>query len=90
MVYFSKLSIAALALCGQAAVAHPGETHSDEHMAREIRVRDHVASVGQRSLNTCSSSPAAQALKARSIDRRAEKVRELRAKRGIKTCEPNT
>ncbi|KAI1767374.1 aromatic compound dioxygenase [Hypoxylon sp. FL1150] len=80
MVTFTNLALAALA--GYAA-AHPGESHSAHHMKRELVARDNAAQVGARSLNSCSSSAASQALKARSIKRRAEIVKNIRKKRGI-------
>jgi ABC-type hemin transport system ATPase subunit len=85
MVSFKTLSSAALLLANFAA-AHPGEKHDHEHIKRQIQARDAVANLGQRSLNACSGSESARAIKARSISRRARKVQELREKLGIKTC----
>ena len=85
MVCFSKLSGFTAALLTSAAVAHPGETHSQAHMKRELAARDHFASAGKRSLDACSDSASAQKLHARAIERRAQKVKDLREKRGIKT-----
>ncbi|KAI1077703.1 aromatic compound dioxygenase [Whalleya microplaca] len=81
MVAFSQLALAALA--GYAA-AHPGEKHDAHKMKRELIARDNAAQVGARSLAACSNSAAAQAVKARSIKRRANAVKEIREKRGIK------
>lgn len=86
MVRLSTLSAAVLALSGYAA-AHPGEAHDHKHMARQLSARDTLASVGRRSLDSCSNSAGAQALKARSVERRAKKVRDLREARGITTGE---
>ncbi|KAK9426148.1 putative Intradiol ring-cleavage dioxygenase [Seiridium unicorne] len=83
MVAFSKLAAAALA--GFAA-AHPGEVHDEHKMKREIVARDNQARVGARSLAQCGNSAHAQALKTRSIKRRAEKVKSLRQKRGIEAA----
>ncbi|CAM1509312.1 Fc.00g030510.m01.CDS01 [Cosmosporella sp. VM-42] len=82
MVRLSALSAAGLALCGY-VTAHPGESHSHQHMAREIHARNNMASIGRRSLDACSNSPTARALKERAIERRSKKVRELRADKGI-------
>lgn len=82
MVAFTNLALAALA--GYAA-AHPGEKHDEHHMKRELVARDHAAQLGARSLNSCSSSASAQALKKRSVKRRAEIVKNIRQKRGIQT-----
>ncbi|KAL7627453.1 hypothetical protein AAE478_001646 [Parahypoxylon ruwenzoriense] len=80
MVVLSKLALAALA--GYAA-AHPGEKHDALKMKRELVARDYAAQVGARSLAACSNSAHAQALKTRSIKRRAEAVKNIRQKRGI-------
>ncbi|KAH8202842.1 hypothetical protein TruAng_003005 [Truncatella angustata] len=80
MVTFSKIAVAALA---GFATAHPGEKHDEHKMKREIVARDNAARLGARSLAQCGNSAYAQTLKARSIQRRAEKVKALRQKRGI-------
>ncbi|KAF4970252.1 hypothetical protein FZEAL_10087 [Fusarium zealandicum] len=79
----SLLSIG-LILCSS-SMGHPGESHDPDYMVKEIRARDNMAAVGRRSLASCSNSPAAQHLKARSVERRASRVRALRAKKGITT-----
>jgi predicted xylose isomerase-like sugar epimerase len=84
MVAFSALALGLLVGC---AAAHPGESHSAAHLKRELVARDNAAAVGARSLAACSSSTASQALKARSIKRRAEAVKNIREKRGITTGE---
>ncbi|CAJ2511974.1 Uu.00g075990.m01.CDS01 [Anthostomella pinea] len=81
MVALSKLALAALA---GYATAHPGEKHDAEHMKREIVARDNAAQLGARSMGSCSGSAGAQALKQRSIARRAQQVQDIRRKRGIK------
>ncbi|KAH8886962.1 aromatic compound dioxygenase [Thozetella sp. PMI_491] len=84
MVLLPKISgAAALALLAGLAAAHPGESHSDHHMKREITAREHNAHLGARSLGACSNSVASRKLKARSIKRRSEHVEKLRQKRGI-------
>ncbi|OTA97278.1 hypothetical protein M434DRAFT_391991 [Hypoxylon sp. CO27-5] len=80
MVAFSNLAIAALA---SYAAAHPGEKHDPVRMKRELVARDYAAQVGARSLASCSNSASAQALKSRSIKRRANAVKNIRQKRGI-------
>ncbi|KAF7553689.1 hypothetical protein G7Z17_g3422 [Cylindrodendrum hubeiense] len=67
------------------ATAHPGESHSNNHMKREIVARDNAAAMGRRSLNTCSDSVGAKKMKRRAVERRAQKVRDLRKSRGITT-----
>ncbi|RYP93691.1 hypothetical protein DL770_000222 [Monosporascus sp. CRB-9-2] len=83
MVAFSKLTIAAFAAFAGYALAHPGEHHDAAHMKREIVARDFAAQVGARSLSACSSKTHARSLSQRSIMRRAQKVNNLRKKRGI-------
>ncbi|KPM41413.1 hypothetical protein AK830_g5138 [Neonectria ditissima] len=83
MVRLNLLSLTALAV--SLATAHPGESHNHEHMKREIRARDNAALVGRQSLTSCSDSIGAKAMKARAVERRAKKVRELRQRAGIKT-----
>lgn len=83
MVAFPTVVLASASLFASYASAHPGETHSDAHMKRELAARDNAASIGARSLGACSNSAASQALKTRSIRRRAEKVKEIRSKRGL-------
>jgi PAB1-binding protein PBP1 len=85
MVGISKLAVALLVA---AATAHPGESHDAQHMKREIVARDHAARAAARSLGSCANSEAARALKKRSVQRRAEVVKTLREKKGIKTRMP--
>ncbi|KAI0407501.1 Intradiol ring-cleavage dioxygenase [Xylaria palmicola] len=82
MVSVLALVLASASLLTGAA-AHPGESHDSHHIKREIVARDNAASIGARSLGACSNSAAAQALKARSIQRRVQKVEDLRRKRGL-------
>ena len=84
MVAFSKAFLLAFA---SYASAHPGEAHDTHHMKREIVARDSAARVGARALSACSNSANALQLKSRSIQRRAETVKKLRQKRGIKARE---
>jgi hypothetical protein len=82
MVVISKLASAA-AIWASFTVAHPGETHSAEHIKREIAARDYAAGIGARSLGACGGSASAQEMRARAVWRRADKVQTLRQKRGI-------
>ncbi|KAI4600779.1 hypothetical protein KJ359_012941 [Pestalotiopsis sp. 9143b] len=83
MVAFSKVAVAALA--GFAA-AHPGEKHDEQKMKREIVARDNHARNGARSLAKCGDADFAKALKTRSVQRRAERVQNLRKDLGIKSA----
>lgn len=82
MVQFTKIAALAAA-CISPAVAHPGEKHDHHKIEREIAAREHWAHQGRRSLDACSSSDSARRFAARNVERRANKARELRAKRGI-------
>lgn len=82
MVAFTNVALAALA---SFAAAHPGEKHSPSHMKRELDARDNAARLAARSLAACGNSEHALALKSRSIQRRADKVKSIREKRGIKS-----
>lgn len=81
MVAFSKFSGLALVA---SAIAHPGEKHSASKLKRDLAIRDAHAQMGARSLAQCQNSAGSQALKKRSIQRRADTVKALREKRGIK------
>ncbi|KAH7193921.1 Intradiol ring-cleavage dioxygenase [Fusarium flagelliforme] len=81
-----KTLVSAGLLLANIASAHPGEKHDHQQIKRQIQARDTIANLGQRSLNACSGSDHALALKSRSISRRARKVQELREKLGIKTA----
>lgn len=81
MVAFSKFSGLALVA---SAIAHPGEKHDPVKHKRDLAIRDAHAQMGARSLAQCQNSAGAQALKQRSIQRRAETVKAIREKRGIK------
>lgn len=87
MVQISKLAIAISAACLAPVIAHPGEHHDHHAIKREIIARDQMASAAKRSLDSCSGSLKHRQLNARSVARRAEAARSLRAKRDIKTCE---
>ncbi|KAM5343317.1 hypothetical protein ACJ41O_014283 [Fusarium nematophilum] len=84
MVSFKILTTASLALAGLIS-GHPGEAHDHHKMAKKLKTRDAVANLGRRSLNQCSGSESAQALKKRAISRRARKVEDLRKRLGITT-----
>jgi hypothetical protein len=81
MVAFSKLSGLALVA---SAIAHPGEKHDPAKHKRDLAIRDAHAQMGARSLAQCQNSAGAQALKQRSIQRRADAVKAIREERGIK------
>lgn len=81
MVAFSKITTGLALAAG--VLAHPGEQHSNEHIRREIEVRDLHAAHGARALSQCAGSATARRLKQRSVQRRAERVNALRAARGI-------
>ncbi|KAF5012331.1 hypothetical protein FDECE_1558 [Fusarium decemcellulare] len=85
MVSLRFLAATGLALSGLVS-GHPGEAHDHHKMARAIKTRDTVANLGGRSLNRCSNSEGAQALKKRAITRRARKVEDLRKRLGIKSA----
>ena len=88
MVYFSKLAGAVAAACTiGSAVAHPGEHHDAHHLKREISARGQMADAAKRSIDSCSGSLKARNVADRSTARRAETLRNLREKRGIKTGE---
>ncbi|KAF4917902.1 hypothetical protein CGCVW01_v009407 [Colletotrichum viniferum] len=82
MVRITALSAAGLAIAGLVS-AHPGEKHDHNKMKRDIALRDGVANIGQRSLASCSNSAGAQKRQARAVERRAQKVKEIRAKKGL-------
>lgn len=86
MVQLTKIAAIAAA-CLTPAFAHPGEKHDHEKIEREIFAREHWAHQGRRSLDACSSSISARRFATRNVERRANKARELRAKRGINTGE---
>lgn len=82
MVGFSKIATGLSLAAG--VLAHPGEQHSNDHIKREIEVRDLTAEIGARSLGACANSATARRLKQRNIQRRANTVKSLREARGIK------
>lgn len=84
MVYFSK--IAAVAALAASVVAHPGEHHDHQAIKREIVARNQMASAAKRSINACSNSLKHREVAARSVARRAQVARDLRAKRNIQSC----
>lgn len=83
MVAFSKATVGLTLVVG--ALAHPGEHHDNEHIRREIEVRDLHAAIGARALSQCSNSATSRRTKQRSVQRRDETVKALREARGIKT-----
>lgn len=87
MVRITALSAAGLAIAGLVS-AHPGEKHDHNKMKRDIALRDGVANIGQRSLASCSNSAGAQKRQARAVERRAQKVKEIRAKKGLTSRQP--
>lgn len=81
MVGFSKIATGLTLAAG--AIAHPGEHHSNDHIKREIEVRDLTAEIGARSLGACANSATARRIKQRNIQRRADTVKAIREARGI-------
>jgi hypothetical protein len=75
-------SVLALSPFIAGTAAHAGG-HSDEEIAAELALRRHVTAFSKRSLDRCSGSAAAVALKERAIARRAATARALREKRGL-------
>ena len=83
MVAFNTLTASlALSLAGQ-ALAHPGEVHTAEEIKREALQSHHAHLSAKRALDRCATTPAALALKERSIARRAATAEALRSKRDI-------
>lgn len=86
MVYFPKLASAVAVACvASTAIAHPGEHHDHQAIKREIKIRDQMASASKRSIDSCSGSLKHREVAARSIARRHQAAKDLRAKRNIKT-----
>lgn len=65
----------------QVALSHPGE--DIEVIKREMYARNAAHAAATRSLSQCQDSAGALNLRRRSATRRAEKVTELRNKRGL-------
>lgn len=63
--------------------AHPGEHHDHHAIKRQVQVRDRMASIAKRSIDSCSNSLKHRELTARSVARRSETARDLRQKRNI-------
>ncbi|PQE27925.1 gpi anchored dioxygenase protein [Rutstroemia sp. NJR-2017a BBW] len=86
MVHISKVAAAVTAFClASSSVAHPGEHHDHHAIKREVIARDAMASAAKRSLDSCSGTLKHRQLTARSIARRSEKARQLRAARNIQS-----
>lgn len=83
MVQLTKIAALAAA-CVAPTIAHPGEKHDHHKIEREIIAREYWATQGKRSLDACSSTASARRFAARNVERRAQRARELREKRGIK------
>lgn len=71
------------AIAAGVVTAHPGEHHSNEHIRREIDIRDATAAHGARALAQCANSATTRRMKQRSVQRRADKVEALRKARGL-------
>lgn len=84
MVSFIQLATG-FAIAAGVVVAHPGEHHSNEHIRREIDVRDAHAAHGARALSQCANSATARRVKQRNIQRRVDQVEAIRKARGIQT-----
>lgn len=92
MVHFSKMVGAATIVVSYLtgpAIAHPWEHHDHENIKRQVQIRDQMASMAKRSLDTCSSSLKHRELAARSISRRAAVAQELRQRRNIQNRKSN-
>ncbi|KAJ5641349.1 hypothetical protein N7490_005349 [Penicillium lividum] len=85
MVHLSKFLAVAAACLAAPAVAHPGEKHDPHVVKREIHARDAAAAHAKRSLGGCENSLHARELAKRNVARRAQKVQNLRKKRGVTT-----
>jgi hypothetical protein len=86
MVHISKLAAAVTAFClASSSAAHPGEHHDHHAIKREVIARDAMASAAKRSLDSCSGTLKHRQLAARSIARRSETARQLRAARNIQS-----
>ncbi|CAN8104290.1 unnamed protein product [Discula destructiva] len=75
------------AIAAEVISAHPGEHHSNEHIRREIDIRNAHAAHGARALSQCSNSATARRTRKRNVQRRADKVKAIREARGI-TAKP--
>lgn len=76
--YATLLTLLAAA---SAVAAHPGV--SDEHIKREMALRNVAHAAASRSLSGCRDGPQARALHRRAAARRANKAAALREKRGL-------
>lgn len=79
MVQLSTL--AALLVSIPLTLAHPGE--NVEAIKNEMAMRNVQHAKASRSLSNCQSNANSVALRARTAARRAEKTKQLRAKRGL-------
>lgn len=79
MVQLSTL--AALLVSIPLTLAHPGE--NVEAIKNEMAMRNVQHAKASRSLSNCQNNANSVALRARTAARRAEKTKELRAKRGL-------
>ena len=70
--------------------AHPGEKHDHAHIKRQIDARQLRAAAAKRSLGACEGSLKHRDLMARSVQRRADALQNLRKKRGISTGKSNS
>ncbi|EFX04350.1 GPI anchored cell wall protein [Grosmannia clavigera kw1407] len=66
-------------------VAAHGKPLSAAALKREIVAREHHAHMGARALGKCAGSDASQAMKKRAMQRRAAKVKDLRARKNIRS-----
>ena len=80
-MHFPLITLAAL--CASLVSAHPGEHHDPEEVAKEIQVRDSLATRAKRSISQFETTPEYQLLAKRSAARRSQAVRDLRKKHGI-------
>jgi hypothetical protein len=64
-------------------VAHPGEKHDLAKVKREVDALGARAAAAKRSLSQCQTSLKHRELMQRSVDRRAQRLAELRKKHNI-------
>lgn len=90
MVCWNAQTLALVLAATSVVTAHPGEVHDMATVRSEIELRNSLATMHKRSLAACSNSLKARALNERSIARRAEKAKTLRAARGLAETSKST
>lgn len=74
-------ALLALLVAAFAVSAHPGV--SEEHIKREMALRNMAHAQASRSLSNCQNDPGVRELHRRAAERRANKAVEMRRKRGL-------